>query len=216
MANIENSIRIASEFGKKWEKLSSSSPNSNIIIRDGQKAAGNTAVYAYWDAAGKVWTIGWGNTWYPGGGSVKQGDKMTKDQADLLHSQVISIMEKELRKYVNPNKFTDVEYAALIDLAYNAGQGNFNSSKVKKAIDQNLSKQEIASALEDSILTAKGVYQPGLKNRRIDQSRLFLGKYNDFYSFYLRNKSTFDYTIAGIALLAITGITYYFYRKKFK
>jgi GH24 family phage-related lysozyme (muramidase) len=62
MANIDNSRRIAAEFIKKWEKLSSSSPTLNKYIS--ASAPDNTNVYAYYDSAGKVWTIGWGNTYY--------------------------------------------------------------------------------------------------------------------------------------------------------
>ena len=32
----------------------------------------------------KVWTIGYGNTFYENGTKVKQGDKITKERADQL------------------------------------------------------------------------------------------------------------------------------------
>ena len=47
MANIDNAISIATEFIKKWERLSSSSPTSNRIIKT--PTADNTSVYAYYD-----------------------------------------------------------------------------------------------------------------------------------------------------------------------
>ena len=39
---------------------------------------------AYWDEYGKVWTIGYGSTFYEDGSPVKEGDKITKKRAEEL------------------------------------------------------------------------------------------------------------------------------------
>lgn len=40
------------------------------------------------DVAG-VWTIGYGNTYYPNGTKVKQGDRITQAQADEMFEYIV-------------------------------------------------------------------------------------------------------------------------------
>ena len=210
MANISNSIRIAVEFAKKWEKLYSGSPSQKVAISS--NASPNTLVYAYWDSVGQVWTIGWGNTYYADGSRVKSGDVITRAQADKLALDIMTGFEKELRKIVDYTNLTDNEYAALLSISYNAGIGNFSASRIPYALST-MSKQQVASIIQDSIVTSKGKFVQGLKNRRVDESRLFLGIYNDLYSYYLRNASTINYAVVGTVVIALTGYIYYLNKK---
>ena len=211
MANIDNAVRIATEFIKKWEKLSSSSPTSSKIIS--ATAPDNTKVYAYYDSAGKVWTIGWGNTYYQNGAKIKSGDSITKKQADDLVIFVVNQKEKAIRSLVPYQKLKDNQYAALISITYNAGEGNFKASSIDNLLNAGASDAEVSAKIQDSIVTASGIYNQGLKNRRIDESKLFDGSYNVLYSYYLRNEKNVNYTAAAISILAITAISFWYYKK---
>jgi len=210
MADINNSIRIATEFIKKWEKLSSSSPTANKIIKT--PTADNTPVYSYFDSIAKIWTIGWGNTYYANGNPIKQNDKITKAEADKLINIVVKEKEQAIRSSVPYQNLTDNQYAALISISYNAGQGNFRASKIPKAINAGKSNKEVSNIIQDSIVTSRGMFVQSLKNRRIDESKLFDGSYNILYSYYLRNENTVKSTIGiGIVLL---GTAFYIYKKQ--
>jgi len=211
MANIDNAIKIATEFIKKWEKLSSSSPTSNRIIRT--PTADNTPVYAYYDKLGEVWTIGWGNTYYANGNKVNQNDRITKLEADKLNDIVVRGKELAIRSFIPYQNLTDNQYAALISIAYNGGEGNLKKSKITPALNSGKSDKEVSAIIQDSIVTAKGNFVQSLKDRRIDESKLFDGSYNVLYSYYLRNKTTTNYTLIGIGLIIITLISYRYYKK---
>src|SRR5881275_674580 len=72
-------------------------------------------------------TIGWGTTVYSTGVPVKMGDTITKEQAqkELEHEilQKDKALQKMLKVAVNYN-----QYAALLSLCYNWGEGNLGAS----------------------------------------------------------------------------------------
>lgn len=83
---------------------------------------------AYKCPAGVI-TIGYGTTVYPNGQKVQMGDKITKKQA-----------EEYLADYCQKIKlpkgcFTSDQKEALYSLIYNIGQGAFDRSACKKAIE---------------------------------------------------------------------------------
>jgi lysozyme len=211
MANIENSIRIAVEFAKKWEGLASSNPSSLKYLS--KTSTPDTKVYAYYDNLGGVWTIGWGSTYKKDNSKFKGGDVITKREADDLIEWEMEGKEKAIRSFIPYQSLTDNEYATLISIAYNAGQGNLKASRITKALNSGKSKQEVADVIKDSIVTAQGKFVQGLKNRRIDESRLFLGQYNALYSYYLRNEKTINYGLLGIGIIIITATSYWYYKK---
>lgn len=210
MANLENSIRIATEFAKKWERLASASPERVVTISD--SVPDNTTVHAYWDKVAGVWTIGWGNTFYQNGRQVRKGDTITKKQADELTLAIMRNKSIELSKVIKAENFTDNEYAALLSIVYNAGIGNFTQSRIMRAIRENQTKQSISNTIKDSIITSQGKRVQGLVNRREDESRLFSGKYNELYSIYLRNKVTFNYFAVGLILIGLSVGGYYYFK----
>ena len=90
----------------------------------------------------KVWTIGWGNTYYPDKTPVKEGDVITQDQANLLFETVMNNfalgVKKCLTKEVNENQFS-----ALVCFSYNVGIGNFQKSTLLKKININPNDETI-------------------------------------------------------------------------
>lgn len=194
MANTENAIQIAREFVKNWEGYYTD--------------LGNGTVKAYWDKEGEKWTIGWGSTYYQDGSPVKQNDVITRQEADDLLMWELREKEQAIRNMIKVD-VNDTQYAAMISLAYNCGQGNFGSSDLLKLINAKASTKDIVAQWKKTCVTAKGKYVQGLANRRIDESKLFEGSYNAVYSYYLRNAVEIKW-IAGIAIVSI-GLSIYAY-----
>ena len=90
---------------------------------------------AYQDVKG-IWTIGWGNTQYENGISVKRGDKITQQRADQLFSTILSRFTSGvlamLRTTLNDNQFS-----ALVSFAYNCGIGALSRSTLLKKVNAN-------------------------------------------------------------------------------
>lgn len=88
---------------------------------------------AYVDSAG-VWTIGWGTTYYPEGGKVREGDKIDQARADfLLHWQVTE-------KSTAVNVLVEVpqpKFDALVSFAYNVGIAALRKSTLLKKVKAN-------------------------------------------------------------------------------
>jgi lysozyme len=86
----------------------------------------------------KVWTIGYGNTFYEDGSRVKQGDKITKERAYELFvtitnmSFVDPIKKRLLKVELNENQFS-----ALVCFAYNVGIANLSKSTLLKKVNIN-------------------------------------------------------------------------------
>lgn len=110
-----------------------------------QKQFEDCRLQAYRCPAGK-WTIGWGNTFYTNGNSVKLGDKITQQQADDLYMAIINqtaeAVTKALKAKVSQNQF-DV----LVDIAYNAGLAALLNSGLWKAVNTNPNDARIADYL---------------------------------------------------------------------
>ena len=88
------------------------------------------SVSAYWDANGKVWTIGYGTT----GPGIEQGTTWSKarcvqqlqSRLDAARAQLVA-----LSPHVNwPPGAED----ALTDFVYNEGSGNYAGSTVRKCV----------------------------------------------------------------------------------
>jgi len=116
---------------------------------------------AYWDALGKVWTIGWGHT-----KGVVEGQTRTQTEADQwLGDDLAPLLDLVCH-------LPTIQGAALVSFGHNCGIG---------AMQQVLSGS-IAPTIKGFITksgsfygsTAKGVYSQGLNNRRMLESALYL------------------------------------------
>ena len=122
----------------------------------------------------KVWTIGWGNTYYPDKTPVKQGDVITQEQANALFETVMNNfalgVKKCLTKEVNENQFS-----ALVCFAYNVGIGSLQKSTLLKKINNNPNDETIAGEFA-KWTKAGGKVLLGLVRRRKAESDLYFKK----------------------------------------
>jgi lysozyme len=119
---------------------------------------------AYWDATGRVWTIGWGCT-----EGVNKGDVWSREKADRMFAVEIGKHAKfvdDLVKFpVNQN-----QYDALVSFCYNCGPGNLKKLIVK------YNKGGYAAVGKGFLLYTRsgGKVLRGLQRRRKAESVLFL------------------------------------------
>lgn len=90
---------------------------------------------AYKCSAG-VWTIGWGNTMYENGISVKEGDSISHNRAIELFSMIASKFASGVTKRIK-QQVTQNQFDALVSFAYNCGFGNLDKSTLLKKVNTN-------------------------------------------------------------------------------
>lgn len=131
---------------------------------------------AYWDATGKVWTIGKGSTTIDGK-AVKKGDTITPFQANLsmiqyVNRKVIPTLQRTIPEW---DKMNASQHAALISFAYNLGE-NFYGRKGFKSITLALRSRDgwkdVPTALTKYVRSG-GKKLPGLVIRRQKEGNLF-------------------------------------------
>lgn len=122
----------------------------------------------------KVWTIGWGNTFYADGSKVKEGDKMTQIQADRLFEVILAKFESGVRNAIKVT-LTDNQFSALVSFAYNVGLANFRGSTLLRKLNINPNDPSIGS--EFLRWVNKGsAFEKGLTRRRTSESDLYFKK----------------------------------------
>lgn len=113
-----------------------------------------------------VWTIGYGHT-----KNVKQGMKITKEQANIFLKNDLKTYENYVNKYVkvpiNQNQFD-----ALVSFTFNCGGGALQQSTLLKK----LNKGDYTGAANELLKWNKsnGKVLSGLTKRRNDEKKLFL------------------------------------------
>lgn len=141
------------------------SPDGQAILRYFESCR----LEAYWDADGKVWTIGWGNT----GPDVVKGLRITQAEADerlrrrLDHEFVPGVLK------VLTRPATQAQLDAMVDLAYNIGVGAFQSSTLVRLF--NAGDQAGAAEQFPRWNKSGGKVLLGLRRRRAADRARFLG-----------------------------------------
>lgn len=131
----------------------------------------------YLDSA-RVWTIGYGSTYYPNGKKVTGKDKpITKEYAEIIQRHVIAtdfepIVNDLLEQEITSGFITQNMYDAILSLTYNIGVNGFKKSSVLK----HLKNGDKLSAGNAFLLWNKagGKVLKGLVNRRKKERELFL------------------------------------------
>ena len=117
-----------------------------------------------------VWTIGYGHT-----RGVKQDMTITQEIADNLLIEDIMPCEKlinDLRLNLRQGQFD-----ALVSFIFNVGEGNFNTSTLKKKILACAKDEEIAAEFKKwnkGRVNGKLTVLPGLVRRRAEEAKLWM------------------------------------------
>lgn len=113
-----------------------------------------------------IWTIGYGHT----GPDVYEGQVISVDQADMLLKLDVARFENCVN--AQTTKSTPQQFAAMVSLAYNIGEGNFKKSSVLRL--HNLGKYAEAAQAFALWNKAGGKVLPGLVKRRAAEAALYL------------------------------------------
>lgn len=144
---------------------------SSVILIEAIKrfeCNGKPVLEAIWDKMGKVWMIGYGHS----PGDVKQGDRITAQQAEDLLRKDLQMFEK-YASVVRGVK-TQEQFDAVVDFMYNCGVANFNKSTLKKYIESGRKTWEIQKEFLRWTKSG-GVELGGLVTRRIWEANRFAG-----------------------------------------
>lgn len=166
-------MRRDREWFKVWSQAGKQDDLSAAlqIIRDFE----GTYLTAYKCPAG-VWTIGTGSTRYTDGSPVKQGDRITPVEAEMMLRMEVDRIAAHLCKVVPYwSEMNNNQKSALISFAYNLGMYFYNTegfgtiSRVLRSRDW--------SQVPDAMLLYRNPgssFENGLKRRRIAEGKLWL------------------------------------------
>lgn len=118
-----------------------------------------------------IWTIGFGSTYYADGTRIKEGDTISLEQANKLLADTLTPYEK----FVDANTRDDIsqgQFDALVDFAYNCGNGNLKSSTLLKKVNANPNDKSIEKEFM-KWTKAAGKELKGLVNRRNAEVKLY-------------------------------------------
>ena len=117
---------------------------------------------------GGMWTIGYGHT-----SGVKDGDVITKEQAEELLKKDIKEIEDKLNS-LNLN-LTQNQFDALASFIFNVGWSNFKSSTLLKKIKINPDDPSIRYEFSRWVF-ANGKKLNGLIKRRNEEANLYFNE----------------------------------------
>lgn len=146
-------------------------------IKDFVKAKEGLSLTAYLCPAG-VWTIGYGNTSYETGIKVKQGDKISKERAELLFNNTFENFALQVKQLVFKSTLNDNQFSALVSFAYNVGIGALKSSTLLKKVKANPNDKTIANEFA-KWNKGGGKVLAGLTSRRAKESDIYFKKIDE-------------------------------------
>lgn len=123
---------------------------------------------AYQDSVG-VWTIGYGHT-----RGVYEGMTCTQEEAEAWLLEDIANAEADVNKHVTLDSLDQNEFDALVDFAFNCGDGNLNSSTLLKLV--NADELDLAANEFEKWDHAGGKVVAGLLRRRLAEKAEFQGE----------------------------------------
>jgi lysozyme len=125
----------------------------------------------YLDSAG-IPTIGYGNTYYPGGKKVTMKDPaITKEKGAELFATILPIYEKIVNNKIKVD-LTQNQFDALVSHTYNTG----GSDTLFALINKKASDADIKKWFTTKYITAGGKTLNGLIRRRKAEADLFFSK----------------------------------------
>ena len=128
---------------------------------------------AYADGVG-VWTIGYGNTYYADGTPVKQGDKISRADAEKLFDKVLNSFASDVDEMLNV-KLNDCQFGAIVSLSYNIGIQAFKKSTLLRKLNANPNDPSIANEFARWV-KAGGKTLNGLVKRRKKEAEYYFNE----------------------------------------
>lgn len=134
------------------------------------KSFESCALTAYRDVKG-IWTIGYGHI-----AGVTRGMQITQGQADQFLRADLSSAEGAVNHGVGPAPTTPNQFAAMVSLCFNIGNGAFAGSTVLRDHRAGNHQGAADAFLMWNKATINGVLQPvaGLTRRRTAEKALYL------------------------------------------
>lgn len=115
---------------RQWPNWLEQAVKDHEGLHDGDKST--PILEAQRDPVG-LWTLGWGHLW--------SMDRNAEPPAPITHEQADAYLREDMLeaaaiviKHVQV-EITDNQYAALVDFAYNVGEGNFSSSTLLRVLN---------------------------------------------------------------------------------
>jgi lysozyme len=126
-----------------------------------------------YQCSAKVWTIGYGSTFFLDGSAVKQFDKLPSESAaEKLLQLTVHKFESGVLKLIGSAKISQNQFDALVCFAFNVGLRNLNVSTLLKRVKENPNNPAIrAEFLRWN--KAGGKILNGLTRRRIAEADLY-------------------------------------------
>ena len=138
-----------------------------------------------------IYTIGYGNTKYQDGTSVKEGDEITQQQADELLKVIVDDFEYQVKMILGDTLKTilpESAISALVSLAYNIGVTAFAKSTLLKVIKQNKNNLRDIEFQWLRWNRANGVVLKGLTKRREEEFAIYKKSVLNQYTINEREK----------------------------
>ncbi len=151
------------------EALLTISPNCLKLIKKWE----GLYLDAYLNSVG-IWTIGYGTTEYSDSKKVKQGDKVSIQQAKKFLQDKVDQVADEVNQLVKV-ALTQNQFDAVVSFCYNVGIGAFKDSILLKKLNQRDYQGAANEFLKWNEGMVNGVKKmlPYLVNRRDDEKHLF-------------------------------------------
>lgn len=146
---------------------------SNQTLQLIKEFEGYSAV-AYQDSA-NIWTIGYGNTFYKDGTKVKQGDVISRSEAEDLFKHVVEDFASKVDEVVIP-LLNECQFGALVSIAYNIGIKAFKKSKLLAKVNANPADSSIQKEFEKWVNAGQQRNIRGLINRRKKEAELYFSQ----------------------------------------
>ena len=118
-----------------------------------------------------IWTIGFGNTQYNDGRSVKEGDQVTLEKANELLDVILIKFIQQVSGLVKV-RLSQNQFDALTDFAYNCGIANLKNSTLLKKVNADSTDLTIRNEFE-KWTRSNGKILPGLVKRRKEEADLY-------------------------------------------
>ena len=162
----------------KASKKSPAMLKTTDFIKDKLKEYEGLYLKAYRDPGSKNGlpiTIGWGSTKYTDGSNIKLGDKITKDQAQILFDFELNKIEAELKDLLNDNNviLNQNQFSALVSFVYNVGLNGLEKSTFWKLAKVNPNDFAKLESWFKKYHYNDGVSMPGLVKRRASEWKIY-------------------------------------------